>query len=91
VTETNYMNFQELTNFRQSVRKYSDKPVEPEKIEQITEAVHLAPSACNSQPWKIIFVDKPELKKEVAKATFSKTISFNKFTVEGPRNCRFGD
>jgi nitroreductase len=84
VTETNYMNFQELTNFRQSVRKYSDKPVEPEKIEQITEAVHLAPSACNSQPWKIIFVDKPELKKEVAKATFSKTISFNKFTVEAP-------
>jgi nitroreductase len=78
------MTFQELINQRQSVRKYSDKPVERGKIEKIIEAVHLAPSACNSQPWKIIIADEPELKNEVAKATFSKTISFNKFTVEAP-------
>lgn len=78
------MTFQKLINIRQSVRKYSDQPVEREKIEKILEAVHLAPSACNSQPWKIIIVDEPGLKNEVAKATFSKTISFNKFTVEAP-------
>lgn len=78
------MNFQELINIRQSVRKYCDKTVEPEKIEQILEAVHLAPSACNSQPWRIIIADEPELKNEVAKATFSKTINFNKFAVEAP-------
>ena len=78
------MKLQELINIRQSVRKYTDKPVEPEKIEKIIEAVHLAPSACNSQPWKIIIVDEKELKNEVAKATFSKTISFNKFALEAP-------
>jgi nitroreductase len=78
------MTFQELINLRQSVRKYSELPVEREKIDKIIEAVHIAPSACNSQPWKIIIVDEPELKNEVAKATFSKTISFNKFTVEAP-------
>jgi len=78
------MKLQELINIRQSVRKYTDKPVEPEKIEKIIEAVHLDPSACNSQPWKIIIVDEPELKNEVAKATFSKTISFNKFALEAP-------
>jgi nitroreductase len=78
------MNFQELINIRQSVRKYRNQPVERGKIEKIIEAVHLAPSACNSQPWKIIIVDEPELKNEVAKATFSKTISFNKFTLEAP-------
>lgn len=78
------MTLQELINQRQSVRKYRDKPVEKEKIEQLTKAVHLAPSACNSQPWKLIIVDEPELKNEVAKATFSKTISFNKFAVEAP-------
>ena len=76
--------FQELINLRQSARKYSETPVEREKIEKIIEAVHIAPSACNSQPWKIIIVDEPELKNEVAKATFSKTISFNKFTAEAP-------
>jgi nitroreductase len=78
------MTFQELINLRQSVRKYSETPVEREKIEKIIDAVHIAPSACNSQPWKIIIVDDPELKNEVAKATFSKTIAFNKFTIEAP-------
>jgi nitroreductase len=78
------MTFSELVNLRQSVRKYSDVPVEREKIDKLIEAVHIAPSACNSQPWKIIIVDQPELKNEVAKATFSKTINFNKFTIEAP-------
>jgi len=78
------MTFQELINLRQSVRKYRNQPVERAKIEQIIEAVHLAPSACNSQPWKIIIVDEPELKNEVAKATFSNAISFNKFTMQAP-------
>jgi len=78
------MHFKELISQRQSVRKYQDKPIEKEKIQQLIEAVHIAPSACNSQPWKLIIVDEPELKKKVAKATFNKTISFNKFAVEAP-------
>ena len=78
------MTFQELISKRQSVRKYQDKPVERKKLEQLIEAVHIAPSACNSQPWKLIIVNEPELKDEVANATFSKTISFNKFSLEAP-------
>ena len=78
------MEFSELIKQRQSVRKYQSIPVEREKIEKLIDAVHLAPSACNSQPWKLIVVDEPGLKNEVAKATFSKTISFNKFAVEAP-------
>lgn len=78
------MNFRELIQKRQSVRRYLNKTVEREKLEQIIEAVHLAPSACNSQPWKLIIVDEPELKNRVAKATFSKTVAFNKFTIEAP-------
>lgn len=78
------MTFQELISQRQSVRKYQDKPIEREKLEQLIEAVHAAPSACNSQPWKLIIVDEPELKDKVANATFSKNVSFNKFSVEAP-------
>ena len=78
------MSFQELVNQRQSVRKYQEKPVEREKMETIVEAVHLAPSACNSQPWRMILVDNPELKNEVAKATFNKAVSFNRFAVQAP-------
>ena len=78
------MEFSELIKLRQSVRKYQDKPVEQEKLQQLIEAVRLAPSASNSQPWKLILVDDPELKDQVAKATFSKAISFNKFAPEAP-------
>lgn len=78
------MDFYELINYRQSVRKYNEKPVERDIVEKIIAAVHLAPSACNSQPWRIIIVDEPALKNEVAKATFSKTLNFNKFAVEAP-------
>lgn len=78
------MTFQELINLRQSVRRYQDKPVEREKIEKLAEAVRLAPSASNSQPWKLIIVDEPERKDRVARATFSPLVSFNKFAVQAP-------
>lgn len=78
------MNFQKLIYTRQSVRKYQNKPVEREKLEQLIESVRIAPSASNSQPWKLIIVDEPELKDKVANATFSKLVAFNKFTVQAP-------
>lgn len=71
--------FFELVQARQSVRRYSDKKVEREKIEMCIEAARLAPSACNSQPWTFVVVDDPELSKQVAKATYSPVIAFNKF------------
>jgi len=77
------MTFLQLINRRQSVRRYQNKPVEREIIQQL-DAVQIAPSACNSQPWKLIIVDEPELKDKVANATFSKIVSFNKFTLQAP-------
>ena len=78
------MEFSELIKIRQSVRKYQAKAVEKEKLQQLIEAVRLAPSASNSQPWKLILVDEPELKDKVARATFSQAVSFNKFAPEAP-------
>ena len=78
------MDFNTLLLTRQSVRRYRDQPVEPEKIEQLIEAVRLAPSASNSQPWKLIIVDEPELKNRVASATFSTLVAFNKFVPQAP-------
>ena len=45
------MNFLELARKRCSVRHYSDRTVEPEKMNYVLEAARLAPSACNKQPW----------------------------------------
>lgn len=78
------MSFLNLVKTRQSVRKFSSKPVEKEKILLCAEAVRLAPSACNSQPWKIIVVDNPELKEKVAKETYGLIARFNKFVSQAP-------
>lgn len=76
------MNFTELALSRQSVRKYADQAVEEEKLYEIIEACRIAPSASNSQPWKVIMVNNIQLKNEVAHATFDGMVKFNSFTPE---------
>jgi len=78
------MKFSELIKIRQSVRSYTNKPVEKEKLDICLEAARLAPSASNSQPWKYIVIDDKELKKKIALATFDKVIKFNKFALQAP-------
>lgn len=73
-----------LIKRRQSERKYLDRPVEREKIDRITEAGRLSPSACNGQPWHFIVVDEPELRAEVAAATESVVLRMNSFVKEAP-------
>jgi len=69
---------------RQSDRKYSDKPVEKEKLERIIEAGRMAPSACNAQPWKFIVVTDPELVLKIADAASAKLIGMNSFVAQAP-------
>jgi nitroreductase len=77
------MDFIELVKKRQSVRTYDpDRPVEKEKLDRCIEALRLAPSACNAQPWKLVVVDDPELKTRVADAAAAKWLGFNNFTKD---------
>lgn len=78
------MSFLTLLSERQSVRKYATKPVEAGKLQRCLEAARMAPSASNSQPWTYIVVDQEPLRTEVAKATFSGAVKFNKFTMQAP-------
>ena len=48
---------------RKSVRQFSDKPVEKDKILTILRAGMSAPSARNRQPWKFVVVDDKDLLK----------------------------
>jgi nitroreductase len=73
-----------LISRRQSVRAYSDKPVEKEKLARCIEAARLAPSACNAQPWKFIVIDDPVLKNQIADLTADKLLSMNHFTKQAP-------
>ncbi|MFC1770338.1 nitroreductase family protein [Candidatus Margulisiibacteriota bacterium] len=78
------MNFSELVKKRQSVRNYTNAAVEKEKIELCLEAARLAPSACNSQPWGFIVVDKPELRAEIARHSQGLLGRINSFVYEAP-------
>ncbi len=57
---------------RRAVRKYKDKPVERNLIEQVIDAGRMAPSAINMQPWKFyVLTDKALIKsfsKEIGSA-----------------------
>lgn len=76
------MDFSELIKKRQSDRRYAPRPVAREHILKCLEAARLAPSACNSQPWKFIVVDEPEKLKEMSDAAVG--LGMNKFTMQVP-------
>ena len=76
------MNFLEIAQTRQSCRAYDPtREVEQEKLDAILEAVRLAPSACNGQPYHLT-VCRGEAAKAVAKATMG--MGMNKFAAGAP-------
>jgi len=74
----------DLLKHRKSIRDFLDRPVEREKIMMCLEAARLAPSACNSQPWKFIVVDDRQLKNKLCEAAFSGIYSINSFCKMAP-------
>ena len=58
----------EVIRKRRSIRQYSDKPVERDKIERLLEAARLAPSAKNFQEWRFVIVTDAECRKQLAQA-----------------------
>lgn len=53
----------EAIQIRRSKRAYTDRAIEPEKIQSLFEAARWAPSSSNEQPWVYIYAtkDQPEL------------------------------
>ena len=60
---------------RRSIRKYTDQPVELEKLELLLKAAMAAPSAMNCKPWEFVLVTDPE-----------KLAQFRKRLLFGDRN-----
>ena len=63
-----YPQFYNLSERRYSCRGYSDRPVTRDLIMAVFDAVRLAPSACNRQPWKFLVIDTPELRHAIQKS-----------------------
>lgn len=47
------MDFLNIAKSRYSVRSYTSKKVEKEKLDKIPEAAHIAPTAANLQPVRL--------------------------------------
>lgn len=76
------MNLSELIQKRQSDRKYELRPVSREMVMKCLEAARLAPSACNSQPWKFVVVDDVALLPQMGAAAAG--MGMNGFAREVP-------
>ncbi|MBQ4176796.1 MAG: nitroreductase family protein, partial [Lachnospiraceae bacterium] len=68
------MEFTEVVKGRYSCKKYSDRPLEKEKLDAILEAGRVAPTAKNLQEQKVYVVQSAEM---LAK-------------VDGVTPCRYG-
>ena len=55
---------EEIVN-RRSIREYSPKAIEPDKLERLLEAARLAPTARNGQGWKLILVKNTDIKEKL--------------------------
>ena len=72
------MDFETMALNRQSTRNFADKEVELEKLEKICEVSLLAPSACNSQPWKLHIITKNYPKLDELRKSLQ-VVGLNKF------------
>lgn len=62
------MDFLELVKSRYACRSYQPRPVEEDKLSRVLEAVRLAPSGSNRQPWKFVVVHDEEVKRRLVRA-----------------------
>jgi nitroreductase len=62
------MDFLELARSRYACRSYLPGPVEEDKLMRVLEAVRLAPSGSNRQPWKFIIVRDEGVKRRLVPA-----------------------
>ena len=67
------MNVHEAIRTRRSVRRYSPRPIPEDALPRLRDALRLAPSACNLQPWRFIFVTDQKLRADLAHAANQQT------------------
>ncbi|MDA8429247.1 MAG: nitroreductase family protein [Geobacteraceae bacterium] len=63
----------EAIKTRRSVRRFSDQPVEPEKLQAVLEAVQQAPSWSNKQCWQLVVVQDQEVRNRISELSFVET------------------
>lgn len=63
------MSFIDLAKSRYSVRSFSEKPIEDEKLNLILQAARSSPTACNNQPQRLYVLRSEEAIEKLASST----------------------
>lgn len=77
---------------RRSIRKYKNKEIEPEKVEQLIKAVLLSPSSRSLRPWEFIFVEDKEILERLSRSkehgsSFLKNAALGVVIIADPEKC----
>jgi nitroreductase len=67
------MTFQEIVNYRRSIRHYKDEPIDAEKVKSCLELAVLAPNSSNMQLWEFYHITNPEILKKLSVACLGQT------------------
>ncbi|UHO40580.1 NAD(P)H-dependent oxidoreductase [Chryseobacterium capnotolerans] len=59
------MSLNETLNWRSATKGYNGKTIEDDKMEQILEAIRLAPSSSGLQPFKVLVITNKELREKL--------------------------
>lgn len=60
------MEFRQVIETRRAIRGYQDKAIPEDALQRIREAVRLAPTGNNRQPFKVLFIRNPAIRQEIA-------------------------
>ncbi len=69
------MNLLEALNWRYATKKFSNKKLSDETIQQIIEAINLSASSAGMQPYRIFNIKNPEIRTELGSDSFNPQIT----------------
>lgn len=60
------MTFEQIVNYRRSVRYYKDSPIDTEKVKYCLQLAALSPNSSNMQLWEFYHVTDPKILKKLS-------------------------
>ena len=68
------MDFFDVLRARRSVRSFQDREIPDDVFRKLAESIVCAPSACNRQPYRFLWVRSPELRRQLHSTTMQPAI-----------------
>jgi nitroreductase len=69
------MNLIETLNWRYATKKFSDKKVSEENLQEIVNAINLSASSAGMQPYRLFVIENTEIRKELGADSFNSQIA----------------